>query len=53
MDDRDTELHVTRYYVPLFVDLYNCRRLHQSHEYQTPDEVYYATNTGTPLAIAA
>jgi hypothetical protein len=32
----------------------NRRRTHQSHEYQTPDEIYYATDVGEPLlAIAA
>ena len=39
---------LTRYF-----DFYNRRRIHQSHEYQTPDEIYYATNAGEPLAIAA
>jgi putative transposase len=37
----------------LYFDFYNRRRIHQSHEYQTPDEIYYATNAGEPLAIAA
>ena len=37
----------------LYFDFYNCRRIHHSHEYQTPDEIYYATNAGEPLAIAA
>jgi hypothetical protein len=36
-----------------YFDFYNRRRIHQSHEYQTPDEIYYATDTGEPLAIAA
>jgi putative transposase len=45
---RDLQAGLTRYF-----DFYNCRRLHQSHEYQTPDEVYYATKTDTPMAIAA
>ena len=29
------------------------RYFHQSHEYQTPDEIYYAITVGEPLAIAA
>lgn len=28
-------------------------RIHQSHDYQTPDEIYYANNVDEPLAIAA
>jgi putative transposase len=36
-----------------YFDFYNRRRIHQSHEYQTPDEIYYATRVGEPLAIAA
>jgi putative transposase len=39
---------LTRYF-----DFYNRRRIHQSHDYQTPDEIYYATVVGEPLAIAA
>ena len=31
----------------------NGRRIHQSHEYQTSDEMYYATSANEPLAIAA
>ena len=45
---RALQVGLTRYF-----DFYNCRRLHQSHEYQTPDEVYYATKTSEPMAIAA
>jgi putative transposase len=45
---RDLQAGLTRYF-----DFYNCRRIHQSHEYKTPDEIYYATNVGEPLAIAA
>ena len=45
---RDLQAGLTRYF-----EFYNCRRLHQSHEYQTPDEVYYAAKTGEPMAIAA
>src|SRR5450631_2913997 len=45
---RQLQAGLTRYF-----DFYNRRRIHQSHEYQTPDEIYYATNAGEPLAIAA
>jgi putative transposase len=45
---RELQAGLTRYF-----DFYNRRRIHQSHEYQTPDEIYYATDVGEPLAIAA
>src|SRR5271157_2805267 len=45
---RELQAGLTRYF-----DFYNRRRIHQSHDYQTPDEIYYATNAGKPLAIAA
>jgi len=45
---RELQAGLTRYF-----DFYNRRRIHQSHEYQTPDEIYYATTAGEPLAIAA
>jgi hypothetical protein len=45
---RDLQAGPTRYF-----DFYNRRRIHQSHEYPTPDEIHYATNVGEPLAIAA
>jgi putative transposase len=45
---RELQAGLTRYF-----DFYNRRRIHQSHEYQTPDEIYYATNAGESLAIAA
>jgi putative transposase len=45
---RELQAGLTRYF-----DFYNRRRIHQSHEYQTPDEIYYATNVGGPLAITA
>jgi putative transposase len=45
---RELQAGLTRYF-----DFYNRRRIHQSHEYQTPDEIYYATDPGEPLAIAA
>jgi putative transposase len=45
---RELQAGLTRYF-----DFYNRRRIHQSHEYQTPDEIYYATNADEPLAIAA
>jgi putative transposase len=35
---RDLQAGLTRYF-----DFYNRRRIHQSHEYQTPDEIYYTT----------
>ena len=45
---REVQAGLTRYF-----DFYNRERLHQSHEYQTPDEIYFATTVGEPLAIAA
>jgi len=33
--------------------LYNRRRIHQSHDYQTPDEIYYPTNVDASMAMAA
>jgi putative transposase len=36
---------LTRYF-----HFYNTRRLHQSHDYQTPDDVYYATAASTRRA---
>jgi putative transposase len=45
---REVQVGLTRYF-----DFYNRERLHQSHEYQTPDEIYFATTAGEPLAIAA
>jgi putative transposase len=45
---REVQAGLTRYF-----DFYNRERIHQSHEYQTPDEIYYATNGSEPLAIAA
>ena len=45
---RDLQSGLTRYF-----DFYNRRRIHQSHDYQTPDKIYYATNLGAPMAIAA
>jgi putative transposase len=45
---RELQAGLTRY-----LDFYNRRRMHQSHEYQTPDEIYYATTVREPLAIAA
>jgi putative transposase len=45
---RELQAGLTRYF-----DFYNRRRIHQSHEYQTPDEIYYAITVGEPLAIAA
>jgi putative transposase len=45
---RELQVGLTRYF-----DFYNRRRIHQSHDYQTPDEIYYATNVGAPMAMAA
>lgn len=45
---RELQAGLTRYF-----DFYNRRRIHQSHDYQTPDEIYYAATAGEPLAIAA
>jgi putative transposase len=45
---RELQGGLTRYF-----DFYNRRRIHQSHEYQTPDEIYYITDAGEPFAIAA
>ncbi len=45
---RDLQAGLTRYF-----DFYNRRRIHQSHDYQTPDEIYYTTNASKPMAIAA
>lgn len=45
---RELQAGLTRYF-----DFYIRRRIHQSREYQTPDEIYYATNAGEPLAFAA
>jgi putative transposase len=45
---REVQAGLTRYF-----DFYNRERIHQSHEYRTPDEIYYATNASEPLAIAA
>jgi putative transposase len=44
---RDLQAGLTRYF-----DFYNRRRIHQSHDYQTPDEIYYTTNASKPTAIA-
>jgi putative transposase len=45
---REIQAGLTRYF-----DFYDRERLHQSHEYQTPDEIYFATAVGEPLAMAA
>jgi putative transposase len=45
---REVQAGLTRYF-----DFYNRERLHQSHEYQPPDEIYFATIASEPLAIAA
>ena len=33
-----------------YFNFYNTRRLHQSHDYQTPDDVYYAAVASTRKA---
>jgi putative transposase len=45
---REVLAGLTRYF-----EFYNCRRLHQAHEYHTPDEIYYARSPGEALTIAA
>ena len=45
---RELQAGLTRYF-----EFYNRRRIHQSHDYQTPDEFYFATDAGEPRAIAA
>jgi hypothetical protein len=45
---REVQAGLTKYF-----HFYNRERLHQSHEYQTPDEMYFATTADEPLAIAA
>jgi putative transposase len=45
---REVRAGLTEYF-----DFYNRERIHQSHEYQTPDEIYLANAGGEPLAIAA
>ena len=47
-DGRALNAGLTRYF-----DFYNRLRPHQSHEYRTPDEVYYAAVPSEALAIAA
>ena len=44
---RDVQAGLARYF-----DFYNRRRLHQSHDYATPDEVYFGAGS-QPLAAAA
>lgn len=46
-DGRALNAGLTRYF-----DFYNRLRPHQSHEYRTPDEVYYAAVPSEVLAIA-
>jgi putative transposase len=45
---REVRAGLTEYF-----DFYNRERIHQSHEYRTPDEIYFATVASEPLAIAA
>ncbi len=46
-DGRQLQAGLTKYF-----PFYNERRLHQSHDYRTPDEVYYDRNDGA-LELAA
>lgn len=46
-DGRQLQAGLTKYF-----DFYNRRRIHQTHDYRTPDEVYFDRNDGT-LAMAA
>jgi putative transposase len=45
---REVQAGLTQYF-----DFYNRERIHQSHEYLTPDEIYFATAAREPLAMAA
>ena len=47
-DGRELKAGLSRYF-----EFYNGRRLHQSLEYRTPDEIYFGTADGEPLAMAA
>jgi putative transposase len=45
---RDLSAGLTRYF-----DFYNRKRLHQSLDYRTPDELYFGADVGEPMALAA
>ena len=45
---REVQAGLTHYF-----EFYNRRRIHQTHDYRTPDEVYYATAFTESLAMAA
>lgn len=45
---REVQAGLTRYF-----DFYNRRRIHQTHDYSTPDEIYFGTAGTEPLAMAA
>ena len=44
----EVQAGLTRYF-----DFYNRRRIHQTHDYCTPDEIYFGTAGTEPLAMAA
>ena len=46
-DGRQVQAGLTKYFA-----FYNERRIHQTHDYRTPDEIYFATDA-QPFAIAA
>ena len=45
---RAVQAGLTRYF-----DFYNRRRIHQTHDYRTPDEVYFGIAATEPFAMAA
>ncbi len=47
-DGRRVQAGLTKYFA-----FYNERRLHQTHDYRTPDELYFGAAATAPLALAA